>query len=81
MSDRRKNQLRTPQARIPSPCYGCGERTAVCHAGCGRFAEYRGVLDSVTDRLAKGKDVDLYVLAAVRKSRELHKKASNAERR
>lgn len=24
-----------------SPCMGCPDRTAECHAGCGRYALYR----------------------------------------
>ena len=30
---------------IKSPCHGCGERTATCHAGCGKYKVYRDQMD------------------------------------
>lgn len=81
MENRRKGQLLTPQSRIPSPCYGCGERTSVCHAGCGRYAEYRDLLATATDLVNREKEIDGYTITSVHKSREMHRKAMNAERR
>lgn len=40
---------------MKAPCMDCQERAPACHAGCGRYLEYRRNLDEEKERRRKKK--------------------------
>ncbi len=43
---------------MKAPCLDCPQRAAACHAGCGRYLEYRRNLDEEKERRWKRKTAD-----------------------
>ena len=60
---------------IKNPCHGCEERTATCHAGCGKYKVYREQMDERSRTIYKSSVPDkmMYIYNTQEKSKKLKK--------
>ena len=58
--------------RTKSPCYGCKDRTAECHASCGKYKEFERIHDRERSEVHQKKHLEsLGYGAPYRTSRQL----------
>lgn len=41
-------------SRLTAPCMECPTRTAECHGGCARYAEYKAQVEALSEQRKRG---------------------------